>query len=198
MGVSIDANRSVDEIFEDVVKAFATIGMAPSGISQPVFFIVGGPGSGKGTQCEKMVAKYGYCHLSSGDLLRAEVASGSEKGKALQETMTKGELVSLDTVLDLMKTNIEAHPEAKGFLIDGYPRTVDQGIEFEKKVGEGTAVVYLEADNETTIRQRLNVFSESTKPVVEHYGKANKLHQVNGLQGIDEVFAEVSAVFEKL
>jgi len=183
-----------------------------------IVFIVGGPGCGKGTQCEKIVAKYGYCHLSSGDLLRAEVASGSEKGKALQETMTKGELVSLDTVLDLMKTNIEANSDAKGFLIDGYPRTVDQGIEFEKKVGECTAVVYLEADNETmvkrllkraetsgraddneeTIRQRLNVFSESTKPVVEHYGKANKLHQVNGLQGIDEVFAEVSAVFEKL
>merc|ERR1712241_1079941 len=125
--------------------------MAAELAGKKIIFIVGGPGSGKGTQCEKIVAKYGYCHLSSGDLLRAEVASGSEKGKALQETMTKGELVSLDTVLDLMKTNIEANSDAKGFLIDGYPRTVDQGIEFEKKVGECCAVVYLEADNETMV-----------------------------------------------
>merc|ERR1711879_299898 len=118
---------------------------------------------------------------SSGDLLRAEVASGSEKGKALQETMTKGELVSLDTVLDLMKTNIEADNETM----------VKRLLKRAETSGRAD-------DNEETIRQRLNVFSESTKPVVEHYGKANKLHQVNGLQGIDEVFAEVSAVFEKL
>merc|ERR1711915_544632 len=97
-----------------------------------IVFIVGGPGSGKGTQCDRIVQKYGYCHLSSGDLLRAEVASGSEEGKKLQETMTKGELVSNDTVLALMKKNIENNKEAKGFLIDGYPRTVDQGISFEK------------------------------------------------------------------
>merc|ERR1712173_524439 len=158
-----------------------------------IVFVVGGPGCGKGTQCEKIVEKYGYCHLSSGDLLRAEVASGSETGKALQETMTKGELVSNETVLALMKANIEANPSAKGFLIDGYPRTVDQGISFEEKVGACYAVVYLEADNETmvqrllkraetsgraddneeTIRKRLTVFTEQTKPVVEHYGKAN-------------------------
>merc|ERR1712173_235399 len=180
--------------------------------------IVGGPGCGKGTQCERIVDKYGFCHLSSGDLLRSEVASGSETGQKLQAIMTAGELVPNEIVLGMMKAKIESNSQAKGFLIDGYPRTVDQGIEFEKKVGECTAVVYLEADNETmvkrllkraetsgraddneeTIRQRLNVFSESTKPVVEHYGKANKLHQVNGLQGIDGVFAEVSAVFEKL
>merc|ERR1711881_796780 len=89
---------------------------------------------GKGSQCEKIVEKYGYCHLSSGDLLRAEVASGSDRGKELQAIMTKGELVPNEMVLDMMKAEIDKHPEASGFLIDGYPRTVDQGKSFEEKV----------------------------------------------------------------
>lgn len=183
-----------------------------------IVFIVGGPGCGKGTQCERIVNKYGYCHLSSGDLLRAEVASGSEEGKALQETMTKGELVSNDTVLALMKKNIENNKEAKGFLIDGYPRTVDQGIAFEKIVGETCAVVYLEVsneimvqrllkraetsgradDNEETIRKRLDVFQSQTKPVVEYYEGQGKCHKLDGLKSIDEVFEGVVGIFDKL
>jgi len=183
-----------------------------------IVFIVGGPGCGKGTQCERIVAKYGYCHLSSGDLLRAEVASGSERGQMLQEIMTKGDLVPNEMVLDMMKAEIEKNPEAAGFLIDGYPRTVDQGKSFEEKVGECCAVVYLEADNETmvgrlleraktsgraddneeTIRKRLTVFSEQTKPVVEHYKGANKCTQINGLRTIEEVFGDVCGVFDKL
>merc|ERR1719433_1167605 len=130
--------------------------------------------------------------------------------------MTKGELVSLDTVLDLMKTNIEAHPEAKGFLIDGYPRTVDQGIEFEKKVGECTAVVYLEADNETmvkrllkraetsgraddneeTIRQRLVTFHQHSEPVIKHY--ASKCSVIPAERGIDDIFADVAGALDKM
>merc|ERR1712173_493880 len=180
--------------------------------------IVGGPGCGKGTQCERIVDKYGFCHLSSGDLLRSEVASGSETGQKLQAIMTAGELVPNEIVLGMMKAKIESNSQAKGFLIDGYPRTVDQGLEFEKIVGECNAVVYLEVNNETmvqrllkraetsgraddneeTIRKRLDVFTEQTKPVVEHYGKANKLHQINGLRGIDEVFGDVCNVFDKL
>jgi len=100
-----------------------------------VIFVVGGPGSGKGTQCEKIVKKYGYTHLSSGDLLRAEVQSGSERGKHLNELMQKGILVSNQLVLDMIKdAMLSKIKTSKGFLIDGYPRQVDQGIEFEKQV----------------------------------------------------------------
>ena len=100
-----------------------------------VIFVVGGPGSGKGTQCEKIVKKYGYTHLSSGDLLRAEVQSGSERGKHLNELMQKGILVSNQLVLDMLKdAMLSKIKTSKGFLIDGYPRQVDQGIEFEKQV----------------------------------------------------------------
>ncbi len=91
--------------------------------------------SNQGTQCERIVAKYGYTHLSSGDLLRAEVQSGSERGKSLNELMQKGLLVSNQLVLDMIKDAIIKHAStSKGFLIDGYPRQVDQGLEFEKQV----------------------------------------------------------------
>jgi adenylate kinase len=96
---------------------------------------VGGPGSGKGTQCEKISKKYGYTHLSSGDLLREEVKSGSERGKQLNELMQKGILVSNQIVLDMIKEAMLKNVNtSKGFLIDGYPREIDQGLEFEKQV----------------------------------------------------------------
>ena len=78
--------------------------------------------------------QYGYCHLSSGDLLRAEVASGSERGQELQEIMKRGELVPLETVLAMIRDKMLANTDAKGFLIDGYPREVDQGKQFESSV----------------------------------------------------------------
>ncbi len=125
-----------------------------------VFFILGGPGSGKvnfwslnsfknveiklkstrslqlqGTQCDKMVERYGYTHISSGDLLRAEVKSGSERGKKLDKIMKKGGLVPNKVVLDMIKEAMLAKVSTSGgFLIDGYPRKVDQGVEFEKEV----------------------------------------------------------------
>ena len=101
-----------------------------------IIFIVGGPGSGKGTQCEKIVAKYGYTHLSSGDLLRAEVQSGSDLAKQLNELMQQGKLVPNELVLGMIKkAMLEKVATSKGFLIDGYPRQVDQGIQFEEQVG---------------------------------------------------------------
>lgn len=110
--------------------------MDPSALRDAnVIFIVGGPGSGKGTQCEKIMEKYGFTHLSTGDLLRAEAHSGSERGRMLNELMKKGQLVSDQTILDMLKeAMMEKASTSKGFLIDGYPRAVEQGIEFEKQV----------------------------------------------------------------
>merc|ERR1712179_562822 len=86
----------------------------------PVVWVLGGPGCGKGTQCDKIVAKYGYTHLSSGDLLREEVKSGSERGKTLNAMMEKGDLVPLFVVLDLLaEAMLAALSGSKGFLIDG-------------------------------------------------------------------------------
>uniref|UniRef100_A0A0R3SMQ4 Adenylate kinase n=1 Tax=Hymenolepis diminuta TaxID=6216 RepID=A0A0R3SMQ4_HYMDI len=97
--------------------------------------LIGGPGSGKGAQCEKIVEKYKFNHLSSGDLLRAEVQSGSPRGKELQIIMEKGELVSLEIVLALIKeAMLKLVDKSPYFLIDGYPRELEQGTKFERDV----------------------------------------------------------------
>ncbi|XP_041481040.1 adenylate kinase isoenzyme 5-like [Lytechinus variegatus] len=182
-----------------------------------IIFVVGGPGSGKGTQCANIVSNYGFTHLSSGDLLRAEVASGSDRGKELTEIMEKGELVPLDVVLALLKEKMMACAETStGFLIDGYPREVEQGAEFEKQISECTFTLYLEVsdetmterllnraktsgrvdDNEETIKKRLATFHELTKPVIDCYAEKGKLKKVSAEAGPEEVFCLVKEVFD--
>ncbi|XP_057230629.1 adenylate kinase isoenzyme 1 isoform X3 [Malurus melanocephalus] len=177
-----------------------------------IIFVVGGPGSGKGTQCEKIVQKYGYTHLSTGDLLRAEVSSGSERGKKLQAIMEKGELVPLDTVLDMLRDAMVAKADvSKGFLIDGYPREVKQGEEFEKKIAPPTLLLYVDAgkdtmvkrllkrgetsgrvdDNEETIKKRLDTYYKATEPVIAFYKSRGIVRQLNAEGSVDEVFQQV-------
>ena len=135
----VNSENAPDVVFEEVENIFDDSLKAPVDYSPlksaKVIFIVGGPGSGKGTQCERIVKKYGFTHLSSGDLLRDEVKSGSERGKQLNEMMQKGLLVSNQIVLDMIKdAMLKNISSSKGFLIDGYPRQIDQGLEFEKQV----------------------------------------------------------------
>ncbi len=100
-----------------------------------VIFVIGGPGSGKGTQCTKMADRYGFTHISSGELLRKEVNSGSRRGRKLNEIMKKGGLVPDNVVLDMIKEAMLANVKnSKGFLIDGYPKTVEQAHEFDNNV----------------------------------------------------------------
>lgn len=176
-----------------------------------IVFVVGGPGSGKGTQCEKIVEKYGFSHFSSGDLLRAEVASGSEKGNQLKGLMEKGELVPLSDVLELISNNMKNAKDSKGFLIDGYPREVEQGKEFEKTIAPCTFVLWIDSsqetmtkrllhrgqtsgrsdDNEETIKNRLQTFVKATEPVIDFYKAQNKVRRVDSEKPVDEVFAQV-------
>ncbi|PNF32688.1 Adenylate kinase isoenzyme 1 [Cryptotermes secundus] len=160
----------------------------------------GGPGSGKGTQCDKIVAKYGFTHLSTGDLLRSEVQSGSGRGQKLNAIMEQGELVPLDAVLGLLAEAMLANvTSSKGFLIDGYPRELEQGLTFEKQISECTIILNFEVspetmtkrllhraqtsgrvdDNEETIKKRLDTFSKHSKPVIEHF--SNKCKTVSEL-----------------
>merc|ERR1712158_60059 len=123
----------------------------------PVVRVLGGPGCGKGTQCDKIVAKYGFTHLSSGDLLRDEVKSGSDRGKQLNAMMEKGDLVPLFVVLDLLsEAMLSKLGGSKGFLIDGYPREVAQGQEFEKEICPCTKILYFEVKDETMTERLLN------------------------------------------
>uniref|UniRef100_G3UM89 Adenylate kinase 1 n=1 Tax=Loxodonta africana TaxID=9785 RepID=G3UM89_LOXAF len=188
-----------------------------------IIFVVGGPGSGKGTQCEKIVQKYGYTHLSTGDLLRAEVSSGSARGKMLSEIMEKGQLVPLlqpqETVLDMLRDAMVAKVDtSKGFLIDGYPREVQQGEEFERRIGQPTLLLYVDAgpetmtqrllkrgetsgrvdDNEETIKKRLETYYKATEPVIAFYTRPGLCREVNAEGSVDSVFSQVCTYLDAL
>lgn len=177
-----------------------------------LIFVVGGPGSGKQTQSEKIGQKYGLTHVSTSVLLRQEVQSGSDRGKKLQEIMAKGELVPVDTVLGLLKESLVKQAGAsKGFLVDGYPREVDQGTRFEAEVGPVEKVLYFEAsdatlksrlqhraatnprfdDNPDAFDRRIATFHAKTGPVVAHYEKLGKVVKISAEGSADQVFAEV-------
>jgi adenylate kinase len=183
-----------------------------------IVFVLGGPGSGKGTQCDKIVAKYGFTHLSTGDLLRDEVASGSARGKKLTEIMEKGDLVPLDEVLGLLRdAMLKKAATSKGFLIDGYPRELEQGKKFENDVAVVNSVLYFEVadetmkkrllkraetsgrvdDNEETIVKRLKTFHNHTQPVIDYYEKQSKVCKIVAEGTVDEIFAKVVAYLDK-
>jgi adenylate kinase len=176
----------------------------------PVIWVLGGPGCGKGTQCDRIVAKYGFTHLSSGDLLRDEVKSGSERGKQLNEMMEKGELVPLFIVLDLLAEGMLSKLSgSKGFLVDGYPREVAQGQEFEKEICPCTKILYFEVsdatmterlvnrgkssgrvdDNVETIKKRLDTFHKHSEPVMDAYKE--KCAKIPAERSVEDIFADV-------
>jgi len=184
-----------------------------------IVFVLGGPGSGKGTQCDKIVAKYGFTHLSTGDLLRDEVKSGSERGKQLTAIMERGDLVTLDVVLGLLRDGmLKKAATSKGFLIDGYPRELDQGKRFEQEVAIVNSVLYFEVaddtmkkrllkraetsgrvdDNEETIVKRLKTFHQHTQPVIDYYDKQSKVCKIVAEGSVDDIFAKVTAHLDKL
>uniref|UniRef100_A0A1I8ATI1 AK 1 n=1 Tax=Steinernema glaseri TaxID=37863 RepID=A0A1I8ATI1_9BILA len=182
----------------------------------PVFFIVGGPGSGKGTQCEKIVNKYGFTHISSGDLLREEVRSGSIRGQEMEKIIQAGQLAPLRFILDAIKEKMSKAIElgTKGFLIDGYPRDVQQGEQFEAEIQICKLVFYFEVDdeilierllkrarsddNKETIKRRLETFHAVTSPVIEHYKKQGKLVQIKCQGSADEIFTVISEQIDSL
>ncbi|XP_049872155.1 adenylate kinase isoenzyme 1-like [Pectinophora gossypiella] len=184
---------------------------------QPIVWVLGGPGSGKGTQCDKIVAKYGFTHLSSGDLLRAEIKTGSERANNLNSVMQGGGLVPNEVVLDLLKEAIDNEAgKSNGFLIDGYPREENQGRAFEECIGPVTTLIYFEVsaetmtqrllsravnsgrvdDNEDTIKLRLRTFFENNDKVLASY--SSKLNRINGERPADEIFRDVEAILDPI
>ncbi|XP_038110186.1 adenylate kinase isoenzyme 1 isoform X1 [Culex quinquefasciatus] len=185
----------------------------------PIIWVLGGPGCGKGTQCEKIVAKYNFSHFSTGDLLRDEVASGSDQGKELQEMMKKGLLVSNETVLKLLEAAMtKALGGTVGYLIDGYPREPAQGPEFEKFIAPVDIVLYFECSNETlvarimkrasesatvraddneeTLKTRIATFRENTEKILVQY--PTQLRRINAERAPEEIFAEVEKSIDEL
>ncbi|KAH7295981.1 hypothetical protein KP509_26G002000 [Ceratopteris richardii] len=178
-----------------------------------VVFVLGGPGSGKGTQCEKIVENFGFTHLSAGDLLRAEINSGSQYGVMIQNTIKEGKIVPSEVTVHLLQKAMNGSDNDK-FLIDGFPRNEENRAAFEAVTGiEPEFVIFFDCpqeelekrlinrnqgrvdDNIDTIRKRFKVFEESTLPVVQYYERKQKLQKINGAREKEEVFKSLKPLF---
>merc|ERR1712241_3530 len=153
---------------------------------KPVVWVVGGPGSGRSTQCEYLQAKHGWVHISSGFLLRQEVLSGSKRGTQLFTVMQRGDLVPHEVVLDILAQKmVETVPGANGFLIDGFPLDMEEALTFEKQVVPVTRIIHLKLDpremrgrldqrenfddKPQAVNKRIETFQGKTIPVLEKY-----------------------------
>ncbi|KAK0240404.1 UMP-CMP kinase [Armillaria nabsnona] len=195
-----------------------------------VVFVLGGPGAGKGTQCARLVQDFGFCHLSAGDLLRAEqVREGSQYGELIQTCIREGSIVPMEVTIKLLENAMlealkggksgDGWGEGKGrFLIDGFPRKMDQAIKFEEDVCIASLVLYFstteavmlerlvergktsgrEDDNEESIKKRFRTYHETTMPVIEHYQKFGKVAEVDSSVSIDEVHKNTVEIVQKV
>lgn len=179
--------------------------------------LFGPPGSGKGTQSEKIVAAFGLIHLSTGNLLRQEIADKTALGLAAKGFMDQGQLVPDEVVIAMIGTCIEKHPGAKGFLFDGFPRTIAQAEALDRllavhhssiskvlalEVSEEELVSRLvkrgetsgrsDDTNEEVIRKRFSVYKNETEPVADYYATQGKLERIPGEGSVDGIFAKLS------
>lgn len=177
--------------------------------------LFGPPGSGKGTQAEKLIEKYKLIHISTGDLLRSEVAQKTALGVEAKKIMDSGELVPDEIVIGMIRKKLEEHKDGPGFIFDGFPRTVEQARELRKALTDYdervTIVVSLQVpreelvkrlikrgqdsgrsdDNEATINNRIDVYDRQTVPVTYYYEKMHKHIPVDGIGTVEQIFKRI-------
>jgi len=179
--------------------------------------LFGPPGSGKGTQSERLISKYGLKHLSTGDILRSEIAGQTPLGLAAKSFMDKGQLVPDEVVIEMISSALDNNPQAHGFLFDGFPRTTAQAEALDKLLNQkGTSIVVVLAlqvsqnelikrllnrgltsgrpddVNEEIIRNRIAEYEKKTAAVADHYKKYDKVVYVQGEGDVDEIFISLS------
>jgi UMP-CMP kinase len=187
-----------------------------------VIFVLGGPGSGKGTQCNRLVKEHQFVHLSAGDLLRAEQQRpGSQYGELIDKCIKEGLIVPQEVTVALLR-NAMKDAKANGyarFLIDGFPRKMDQAITFEDEIATSSFTIFFECpeqvmlerllergktsgrtdDNIESIKKRFRTFVETSFPVVEYFDKQGKVVKLQCDQPVDVVYAQVEkAIKEKI
>ena len=175
--------------------------------------LFGPPGSGKGTQSEKLIARYGLKHLSTGDLLRSEIALQTPLGMEAKKIMDKGQLVPDEVVIGMISSALDGNPDARGFLFDGFPRTdkqaeaLDNLLELKKTsiavmlaldvteeelvkrlVKRGETSGRSDDNNEGVIRARIAEYHSKTAAVADYYKKFDKVVMVKGEGGVDDIF----------
>ena len=178
--------------------------------------IFGAPGSGKGTYSDEIVAKYGMGHISTGDVLRAEIKNGTELGKVAQGYISNGQLIPDDLMIDILAKTYDAMPFGKGVIFDGFPRTIAQAEALDKMLAERgekvDVVIGLEVDdeelikriiargktsgraddNEETAKKRLDTYYGQTLPLKDFYLAQGKYAKIQGVGAIDAIYANIS------
>lgn len=186
------------------------------------FILFGPPGAGKGTQASAMAEKYRLCHISTGELLRAEIAAGSELGLKAKSLIDAGALVPDEVVEGMIEAKFNSVSDVDGFLLDGFPRTVAQAEVLDdilaKRSEEVTSIVSImipdelikerirhrasiegRADDakEEVIENRIRTYHEKTEPLVEFYCKAGKYNEIDGTGSIEEVRSRIFDLMDK-
>lgn len=184
--------------------------------------LFGPPGAGKGTQAEKLIAKYQLCHLSTGDIFRANIKGETELGKLAKSYMDKGELVPDQVTISMLEAEVDKNPSAKGFIFDGFPRTTPQAKALEAFLSsKGTSIsVMLALDvkeeelikrlllrgadsgraddkDESIIANRIKVYNEQTAVVADFYAAEGKFEKINGVGDIEQIFTRLCEAIEK-
>ena len=184
--------------------------------------ITGAPGSGKGTQSDILVEKYGLKHISTGDLLRREIAKGTELGMKAKTLIDAGNLVPDEIINGMLESVIKNNLDAKGFIFDGYPRTVDQAKNLDTLLSayneKVTIMLNIDVnhdllierlmnraktsgradDNLETINHRLEVYQTVTLPVADYYKSTDRYHAVNNNTSIDDCFNQIKALIGEI
>jgi adenylate kinase len=184
--------------------------------------LFGPPGAGKGTQSSNIIEKYQLVHLSTGDLLRSEISAGSELGLKAKSLMDQGILVPDEVVIGMIENKLKSNTDARGFIFDGFPRTVKQAealdtllSDYQEKISVMIALQVPDEEllarllergkssgrpddqNEGLIAKRIEEYNSKTAPVAEFYRGQNKYYGINGVGAIDEIFGEISDILDK-
>ena len=185
--------------------------------------IFGAPGSGKGTQSDKMIAKYGFEHISTGDVLRNEIKNGTELGVTAKRFIDQGQLIPDELMIDILASVYDSFgKEHKGVIFDGFPRTIPQAEALKTMLAtrghKVAAMIELDVpeeelmkrlllrgqmsgrsdDNEETIQKRLTDYHNQTAPLIAWYANEGIHHHINGLGELDRIFSDICSVIDQL
>lgn len=184
--------------------------------------LFGPPGAGKGTQSEKLIQKYNLVHLSTGDLLRSQIAAGTELGLRAKQLMDNGLLVPDEVVIGMIENKLQENQSAPGFIFDGFPRTVNQAVALDQLLEQHqtriTVMVALVVDseeltrrlllrgqtsgrpddqNEELIRRRVQEYNDKTAPVADYYNQQEKYVAIDGIGSIEDIFQTICQKIEE-
>jgi adenylate kinase len=187
------------------------------------FLIFGPPGSGKGTQSVMLAQKFNLTHLSTGDMLRAEIAAGTELGKKMSTIMSRGELVPDEVVIEMIAVKIDNTKNSAGFLFDGFPRTEAQTVSLEKMLNDRgmkiDSMLVLDVDHDELVKRliaraelsgrpddkdpavienRISVYQEKTEPIIDYCRNKGIYQPVNGMGSIDDIFGRLTGYMTKI